>query len=110
MITSFTLAINMKFTSATINSINHLPWLHGAPTDGVGDEPRENPNHANPLDGPRHEPAADYHGSFDSVASSYSTVSSKSDDSFATALEEAEDAHRTAEKADKYLKNIPQDP
>jgi hypothetical protein len=68
--------------------------------------PRENPNATTSLDGPRREPAADCHGSFDSVASSSSTVSSKSGDSFSTVLEEAEDAHLTIEEAVKYLKNV----
>jgi hypothetical protein len=96
----------MSFTSAIINFIDHLPWLHGAPRDSDGDEPRENPNATTSLDGPRREPAADCHGSFDSVASSSSTVSSKSGDSFSTVLEEAEDAHLTIEEAVKYLKNV----
>jgi hypothetical protein len=48
----------MKFTSAIINFIDLNPWLHGAPTDRVGDEPRENPNDTTSLDGPRRDPAA----------------------------------------------------
>jgi hypothetical protein len=31
----------MNFTAAIINLIDHLPWLQGAPADGVGDQPRE---------------------------------------------------------------------
>jgi hypothetical protein len=96
----------MNFTDAIITLIHHLPWLQGAPTDGVRDQPREDHPGTTFLNGPRRGLAAKSHGSFDSVASSSSTVSSKSDDSFATALEEAEDAHLTTEEAANYLKNV----
>jgi hypothetical protein len=49
----------MTFTNATINPIEHLPLHHGATTDSVGDEPRENPNATTSLDGPRRESAVE---------------------------------------------------
>jgi hypothetical protein len=96
----------MNFATAIINIIDHLPWMQGAPSDGVEDQPREDHPGTTFLDGPECGPAARSHGTFDSVASSSSTVSSKSDDSFVTSLEEAEDAHLTTEEAVKYLKNV----
>jgi hypothetical protein len=96
----------MNFTAAIINLIDHLPWMQGAPSDGVEDQPQGYHPGTTFLDDPQRGPAAKSHGSFDSVASSSSTVSSKSDDSFATALEEAEDAHLTTEEAANYLKSV----
>jgi hypothetical protein len=48
----------MNFTRAIINLIDHLPWLQGAPTDSVGDEPREDHPGTTFLDGPRRGPVA----------------------------------------------------
>jgi hypothetical protein len=96
----------MNFANVIINIIDHLPWMQGAPSDGVEDQPRGGHLGTTFLDDPQREPDANCHGSFDSVASSSSTVSSKSDDSFATALEEAEDAHLTTEEVANYLKSV----
>jgi hypothetical protein len=96
----------MNFANAIINIIDHLPWMQGAPSDGVEDQPRGDHLGTTFLDDPQREPAANCHGSFEWFARSSSTVSSKSDDSFATALEEAEDAHLTTEEAANYLKSV----
>jgi hypothetical protein len=80
--------------------------MQGSPIDGVEDQPRGDDPGTTFLDDPQRGPAAKSYGSFDSVASSSSTVSSKSDDSFATALKEAEDAHLITEEAVKYLKSV----
>jgi hypothetical protein len=52
-IISFTLLFIIDFTAAIINLIDHLPWLQGAPADGVGDQPPEDHPGTTFLDGPQ---------------------------------------------------------
>jgi hypothetical protein len=48
----------MNFTAAIINLIDHLPWMQGAPSDGVEDQPRGDHPGTTFLDDPQRGPAA----------------------------------------------------
>jgi hypothetical protein len=89
-LTSLIITFIMKFPIFPIYFLDHLPWHLDAPTDSARAAPRENANPTVSLDDPRRESSANLHGSVDSVASSSSTVSSKSDESFATAFKDAQ--------------------
>jgi hypothetical protein len=52
----------MNFANAIINIIDHLPWMQGAPSDGVEDPPRGDHLGTTFLDDPQREPAANCHG------------------------------------------------
>jgi hypothetical protein len=54
----------MNFTAAIINLIDHLPWMQGAPSDGLEDQPRGDHPGTTFLDDPQRGPAAKSHGSF----------------------------------------------
>jgi hypothetical protein len=51
----------MNFTAAIINLIDHFPWMQGAPSDGVEDQPQGYHPGTTFLDDPQRGPAAKSH-------------------------------------------------
>jgi hypothetical protein len=51
----------MNLATAIINIIDHLPWIQGATSDGVEDQPRGDHVGTTFLDDPQREPAANSH-------------------------------------------------
>ena len=95
----------MKFPISTIKFLARLP-SHNDDTVSADDEARWNGNSTGSFNDPFAVSATDSYGSFDLVAKPSSTTSNGSDDSFVTALEDAEDAILTSEESALYLKNV----
>lgn len=95
----------MKYSTTTIDSLEHLPWLDH---DDLITTDQAIPMNTNPVQSgdPSRFTSATAHGSFELVDSSNDSVSNKSDDSFVTAFDDAQDAYVSAEEGTKYLKSV----
>jgi hypothetical protein len=96
----------MKFHNEVTNYLDSFPSADLRPVETAGGETWEEDTATVSSLHLGSESTPDRHGSFELVTTTSSIVSEQSEDSYATALEDAQPARLTSEEAAPYLKSL----